>query len=315
MATKKEKQKTQMPEPYKLRAKVTVHEDYVTLRIDDTKFIAKNPRVQPFHSYRYNSPKDIMYFYYDWIMYRKHERGWRRVHTSSVYEFGIMSCLEENIQELLDLDCRKKGIRTYFNRRNQDGTIVQSRTEFQAIYPFEIGGLFNEDVFNFTKYYKTFTDCRGKMEFEFYDLSIFIGGNECGKTALGVQFPHLAREDVEVVKQFAHEFMELTNRITKAQINRYLDDDVDSEYNYAKQVRLHLLNKYGITDWKPIFIRLNDEEYVIDEYLEYINGEKTADEIRCHEWHGEKRTMAQMLQVMPDYAAFMHVLDDNHQKG
>lgn len=302
-------------EKTKLRAKVTVHEDYVTLRIDDVKFIAKNPRVQPFNEYRYDSSKDIMYFYYDWMMYRKCERGWRRVHTGHVYEFGIMPYLESNIQDLLELDCRKRGIRTYFNERKKDGSVVKSKTEFQAIYPFEIAGMFNEDAFNFTKYYKTFTDCRGKMEFEFYDLSIFIGGNECGKTAFGAQFPGLSREDLGVIQRFANQFMELTNRVTKEQVNRYLDDDSDSEYNYAKQVRLHLLNKYGITDWKPIFVRLNDEEYVIDEYLEYINGEKSVDELRCHEWHGEQRTMAQMLQVMPDYEAYLHVLEDNRQKG
>lgn len=297
------------------RAKVTVHDDYITLRIDDMKFIAKNPRVQPFNEYRYNGPKSIMYFYYDWIVYRKQARGWRRMHTSSVYEFGIMQILEESIQELLNLDCRKLGIRTYFQERKRDGTITKSKTEFQAVYPYSIAGVFNEDVFDFVKYYKTFTDCRGRMEFEFYDLTILVGGNECGRTPIGAQFSGLMREDVEIVKQFASEFMKLTERVTKERIEAWLDSDSDDEYNYPKQVREHLLKKYEITDWKPIFIRLNDEEYVFEEYLEYINGKKTVDELKCHEWHGEQRTMAQMLQVMPDYEAYLHVLEDNRQKG
>ena len=312
MATAKEEWEEFQKQPYQPRAKVTVHEDFITLRIDDVKFVAKNPRVQPFNEYRYESPKDIMYFYYDWIMYRKNGKTWKRVHTAGVYEFGIMQCLEECIQELLDLNCRKHGIRTYFNHRKKDGTVVKSTTEFQAIYPFEISGMFNEDCFDFMKYYKTFTDCRGLMEFEFYDLSIMIGGNECGKTPFGAKFTGLLREDVEIVKQFAHEFMELTNRVTKEQVRRYLYDDSDDEYNYAKKVRVYLRDKYGITDWEDIFIRLHDEEYIFDEYIEYITGEKTVDELRCHEWHGEKRTMKEMLQVMPDYEAYLHILEDNH---
>lgn len=315
MATAKEKWAEMQKEPYKPRAKVTVHNDYITLRIDDTKFIAKNPRVQPFNEYRYRNKHDIMYFYYDWVVYRKRERGWRKLHTCSVYEFGVMPYLEDAVQELLDLDCRKKGIRTYFRERKKDGTTCLSKTEFQAVYPYTLDGSFHEDVFDFKKYYKTFTDCRGKMVFEFYDLNLMLGGNECGRTPIGVQFTGLLREDLEVIQQFAVEFMKLTEKVTVQRINEWLENDKDDEYNYPKQVRDHLKEKYGITDWKSIFIRLNDEEYIMDEYLEYINGEKAADELRCHEWHGNQRTMKEMLQVMPDYEAFLHVLEDNSQKG
>lgn len=295
----------------KPRAKVTVHSNYVTLRIDDVKFIVKNPRVQPFNEYRYESAKDIMYFYYDWVMYKKNNRGWRKVHVGSVYEFGIMDHLESLIDAMLELDCKNKGIRHYFLERQPDGTLVENPEEFQAVYPVNMSGMFMEDAFHFIKNYKTFTDSRGLMEFEFYDLTVLFGGNECGQSAFGAHFDGLLREDVLVIKKFAHAFMEITDRITKEQVNSRLHDDSDDEYNYAKQVRLHLLNKYGITDWVPIFQRLYDSEYVIDEYLEYINGVKAEDELECHEWHGEQRTMKQLLQVMPDYAAYLHIIDDN----
>ncbi|MBQ8806433.1 MAG: hypothetical protein IJZ68_08270 [Bacteroidaceae bacterium] len=308
----KEEWEEEMKKPYQPRAKVTVHQNYVTLRIDDVKFMLKNPRVQPYNEYKYESSKDIMYFYYDWAMYRKHDRGWRKVHVGGVYEFGIMNHLEKFLDELLELNCRKHGIRHYFNERQPDGTVVKSTSEFQAMYPMNISGMFMEDAFHFTKYYKTFTDCRGLMEFEFYDLTILFGGNECGRSAMGAHFDGLQREDVLVIKDFARAFMELTDRVTKEQVQRYLYDDSDDEYNYAKKVRLHLLEKYGITDWVPIFQRLHDEEYIFDEYMDYITGETPVEELRCHEWHGEKRTMAQMLQVMRDYEAYIHVLEDNH---
>lgn len=298
----------------KQRVKVTVHDNYVTLRIDDVKFIVKNPRVQPFCEYIYNGSHSIMYFYYDWVMYRKNEQGWRKVHTASVYEFGVMQYLEEYTQALLDIDCRNQGVRYYFNERQPDGTVVKSKTEFQASYPHDIAGMFDEDVFQFTKHYKTFEDCRGLMEFEFYDLAVFIGGDECGKSAFGARFTKLSREDVEQIKVFAHEFMEITNRITKAQVEARMNDDRDSEYNEPKIVRDYLKEKYGITDWRPIFEKICVSDYVLEEYIAYIKGELDVDDLQCNEWHGEKRKMPQLLQVMPDYEAYMYIIDDNRNQ-
>jgi hypothetical protein len=106
--------------------------------------------------------------------------------------------------------------------------------------------------------------------------------------------------------------MKLTERVTVERINNWLNSDKDDEYNYPKKVREHLLEKYGITDWQPIFIKLYGTEYVFDEYYDYITGEKTEDELRCHEWHGEQRTMQEMLKAMPDYEAYLHIIEDNH---
>jgi hypothetical protein len=222
-----------------------------------------------------------------------------------------MQYLEEYIQALLDIDCRNQGVRYYFNERQPDGTVVKSTTEFQASYPYDIAGMFDEDAFQFTKHNKTFEDCRGLMEFEFYDLAVFIGGNECGKSALGARFTKLSREDVEQIKVFAHEFMEITNRITKAQVEARMNDDRDSKYNEPKIVRDYLKEKYGITDWRPIFEKICVRDYVLEEYVAYIKGELDIDDLRCNEWHGEKRKMPQLLQVMPDYEAYMYIVDDN----
>lgn len=294
-----------------MRTKVTVHDDFITLRIDDVRLIFKQPNITPFHTYVYHDARDIMYFYYTLMMYQKRGKVWKKVHTARITEFGIMNHLARYIQELLDINCRKEGIRHYFNERKRDGTVVKSKTEFQAMYPFDIAGMFAEDAFNFTKYYKTFTDCRGKMEFEFYDLTISIGGNECGKSAFGVRFERLGREDLEIIKQFADECMKLSDRIAKENIERWITDDTDSPYNDPKIIRDHLKCEYGITEWRPVLEKMCTKEYVLDEYIDYITGKKQTHELRCHEWHGEERTMEEMLKVMPDYEAYLHIIDDN----
>lgn len=297
-----------------MRTKVTVHENSVTLRIDDVKLIASEPEIQPFNTYIYKSPKDIMYFYYTLRMMQKQGSRWREIASTRVFEFGIMNHIEEHIDKILKLNTKKEGIRQYFQHRDSDGNMVTSKNEFIAVCPCGLEGMFEEDAMLFTKYYKTFYDMHGRKEFEYYDLNLMIGGNELGKSAVGAYFTGLHREDLECIREFAKEFMRIANEETKARIERYLTNDEESPYNDPKLVRDCLRKEHGITDWRPIFLKLSQEEYVLDEYIEYITGEKTEDELRCHEWHGEKRTMKQMLKVMPAHEAYMHIIDDNRRR-
>ena len=56
---------------------------------------------------------------------------------------------------------------------------------------------------------------------------------------------------------------------------------------------------------------MSKEEYVIDEFVDYITGQKTIDELRCNEWHGEQRRMPELLKTMKDYEAYCYIIDDN----
>lgn len=296
----------------KRETKITKTDKSCTLFLKNIKLVAKEPSIQPFNTYIYNGPESIMHFYYTLELYRKKYSGqWEKVHTAYIYEFGIMPYIAKNIDFLLNVDARKEGIRYYFKEKNKNGETVTSKKEFEAIYPYDIAGMFNEDALHFTKHYKTFTDCRGLNVFEWYDLSILIGGNETGLAPIGCHIEHLEKTDLLVIKSFAEEFMKIAGEIAKQQIENYLTSEADSDYNDPKTVRDYLKKEYGIDDWRPIFLKLSREEYVLDEFVDYIKGKLTIDQLKCNEWHGEKRRMPELLKTMKDYEAYMYIIDDN----
>lgn len=286
--------------------------DSVTLFLQDIKLIASNPSIQPFHTYEYEDENDIMYFYYTLKLYKATSRGgWAKIASAYVTEFGIMKYIAAGIDQLLAIDTKNEGIRRYFAEKDENGNIVESTDEYEAICPYSISGMLNEDALHFTKFYRTFEDCRGWNEFEWYDLNLMIGGNECGASSVGCHLSHLEKEDLLAIKEFSQAFMELAKIKTQAQIEEWLTNEEEDEYNTPKIVRDYLKDKHGVTDWRPIFLKMSREEYVIDEFVDYITGKKTIDDLKCNEWHGEQRKMPELLKVMKDYEAYCYIIDDN----
>lgn len=295
-----------------MRTKVKTKKDSCILQIDNIKLIAKNPSIQPFHEYIYNDTSDIMYFYYDLILKKKNYKGkWKTVAKTYVTEFGIMQNLAEAIKEVLSFDVKSKGI-IYHPAKKVNGYVLTSVDDYIAYYPFQIAGLLNEDRFEIIKEFKTFKDCRGINEFETYDLNIFIGGNELSKNPIGVHIPRLEKENLEKIILFANSFMDMASQKAKEEVQNTLSDETDDEYNYPKIVRDYLKSEHNIDDWKPIFLKLSTKEYVLEEFIEYITGNKTIDELGCHEWHNENRTIQELLKTLKDYEAYLHIIDDNN---
>ena len=296
-----------------MRVEVKEKKGVWSLKIGKFKMKASDPSIQPFNEYKYEDEKSIMHFYYTLRMFEKPygKKKWKEINSTHVYEFGIMAHVSDFLREVLNFDVDKEGIRYYFKEKDKDGNLVESTTEYEAFYPFTLAGMFNEDRIEIKKRFRTFDDCRGHNEFELYDLSLFIGGNELGRPCFGVHFDSLEREDIEEMLKFYDGFMAMANQKAKDNVEALLTNDEEDEYNYPKIVRDHLKNKYGIEDWRPIFLKLTREEYVLNEYLEYITGETTVENLRCHEWHREKRDMKTMLETMKEYEAYLHIIDDN----
>ena len=229
-------------------------------------------------------------------------------------EFGIMAQTSEFLKMVLEFDVNKNGLRWYFKERDKNDKIVDSKTEYEAFYPFNLSGMFNEDRIDIQKRFRTFDDCRGHNEFELYNVSLFIGGNELGNSAVGVHFDNLERKDIEKIIEFYDGFMNMANKIAKNNVEELLTSDEDNEYNDPKKVRDYLKKQYGIIDWRPIFLKLSKKDYVLDEYIDYITGNKKKEELKCYEWYGEGRDMQTMLETMKDYEAYMHIVDDNCRK-
>lgn len=296
-----------------MNIKVIQKEKSVVLKTKDFKLVASEPSIQPFHTYVLRNKDDIFHFYYTLEMYRKPYKGkWEKIASSYVYEFGIMPRIAEFLEKVLEFDVIKFGNKEFFNNPFCDKNA--DNDEFEASRNFVLSGMLNEDRIEITKTARVFNDCRGHNEFEFYNVNIAIGGNELGTTPFGVSLIHLNKKDIQQIILFASLFMEYAISKTQKSIEVSLNDDKKGKYNYPKIVKDHLKSKYNIEDWKPIFLKLYSEEYIFEEYLKFITGKITAEDLKCHEWFGEKRKMSELLNTMKDYEAYIHVLNDNRKQ-
>ena len=295
-----------------VKFKVIKKENSVILRTTNFKIVASEPSIQPFHTYILNDKKDIFHFYYNLKMYRKPYKGkWEKVISSYVTEFGIMPYVADALNNILKSDVTKEGIVTHFKEKDNDGNTVVSKEEFEATKTFVLSGLLNEDRLEITKTIRVFNDCRGHNEFEYYDVNFIIGGSELGTLPIGASLLHLEKVDIEQIILFAETFVDMAIKKTQNSIENALNDDTESKYNTPKIVRDHLKKKYNIDNWRPIFLKLHTEEYIIDEYIDYITQKKDITQLKCHEWHGEKRNMQKLLETMKDFEAYLFILNDN----
>ena len=113
------------------------------LEMGNIKLVASNPSITPFHTYKYNSQNDIMYFYYDLELFKKnHKNKWISFADSYVTEFGVMPYVSEIATEIINRDLEK------------EGNLVESKNDFDVTCKkydtfINLVGMFYEDQFVF----------------------------------------------------------------------------------------------------------------------------------------------------------------------
>lgn len=283
-----------------------------TLQIGSIKIKASHPKAQPFNEYIFESKKDIMYFYYDLtIKCQGFDSKWRVLAHTYVTEYGILLQLADALREVLDFDVKKKGTRDYLLRKNKDGETVVSKTEYCANRHFTFNGMLDEDCLEITKKIKVWKEKKEFKESESYDVNFFISWGEPSSAPIGTRFTNLSREEVEDIIAFADHFIEIAVAKTKKEVEKTLSDDSDDEYNYPKKVRDYLKEKYGIDDWRPIFLKLSTDEYVLEEFVEYITGQLSVSDLKCREKRNGGKSMEELFKTMDDYKAYLHIIDDS----
>lgn len=293
-----------------MKNKIIVKDNSAILQLQNIQIEYSDPKIETFNSYRIKDEKDIMYFYYDVIISKRNfGEKIKPIVRGSVYEDGIAPYIEKYITSILDTDMSKDSVKRYFNSHH----ITTDETEYILMKYFKLNGMFNEDVINIERIYKTFKDCRGRNEFEYYNVYFGTGGNDFDNTSEGVTVSELVRKDIELIREFGKKFMNLAIKKRQIFVNKCLSGEVDYDED-PKIFKEHLKNKYGITDWKDKFIKLADKEYIFDEYMSYIKGEKNIDELSCREWHGKERTAKQLLKRMKDYEVYLYLCEDNEYK-
>lgn len=293
-----------------MKNKVTVKENSVILQLENVKIEYSDPKIEPFNSYRLEDEEDIMYFYYDVIISKRNfDKKWETVVRGRAYDFGIAPYIERYINTVLNTDMTKDSVKQYYDKISKE----IDKNEYTLSKQFELGGMLGEDTINIKRVYATFKDWRGHNEFEYYNVYFGTGGNDFDNTSTGLLITDLHREDIELIGEFGKKFMELAIKKQQAIIEKCLNGEFDYDGD-PKIFKEHLKNKYGITDWKDKFIKLADKEYIFNEYMSYIKGEKNIDELSCREWHGKERTAKQLLKRMKDYEVYLYLCEDNEYK-
>ena len=176
----------------------------VILELRNVKLVLRNPQIQPFGE-KMKDKNDILHFYYDFEIYKKEygKNKWNCIVKRYITEFGVIEYLEQWIDGILNTDMNKDSIKYYLNWQNED----IDEDEYEIVKPFKLRGILNEDVFCITRHFKTFTDIRGKNEFEFYDLSVMLSNGEIDRTMVGIGLTDLTRKDIKILKRFGKIFM------------------------------------------------------------------------------------------------------------
>lgn len=297
-----------------MRTKLKIKNNVCILRIDDVKLIAKNPYIQPVNPYIYNDKSDILYFSYDLILKQKTQKGkWKTIIKNYVTDFGIMPYVADAVSEILTFDVKQKGIVKYIEKE-VNGYTLTSIDDYAAFYPFRIAGLLNEDGIEILKTIKSLDSFKNKNEptsSEIYDLTIFMSDNNNSKNAKSVHFFGLEKEDLQNLIDFANSFMDIASQKAKEEVKDCLYNDTDDKDNYPKIIRDYLYKNYKIKEWEDVFLKLSTKEYVLEEFVDYILGNKNIENLECREWHDKERTMAELFETMKDYEAYLYIVDDN----
>ncbi len=181
----------------RVRINTTAHD--VSLYIDNVQLIVSNFTVIPFKAGHFYAAEDIMHCTYDLKLYILNHDTPQLLYQSTAYEFGALPCLEEHINRLLRANVLTDGM-----------CKCSDNGEIYGIICGHCYGFFHEDNYLIDKCYEKHDDGE---EFEWYDLTLSIGGDADCFTSYGAVFNHLQQEDIVALRDFAHECIELAKRI------------------------------------------------------------------------------------------------------
>ena len=179
---------------------------------EGVRITISNPRIQPFDSYKFDSMKDKMYFYYNMTVerndnYKCGSPRWKNVCSQYVYESGVIQYLTEFINEICALDMEKEG--------------HQSKYHTQKVYRCTdmLSGFCNEDNYEIARY-KNFETGR-----EYYDFTCLLGDLQISSNLLGVRFNLINKHDLKFIKKWSDEFVRHAEEVTRRQVRNELEFD------------------------------------------------------------------------------------------
>ena len=310
----------------------------IVLEVNEHKIALSNPSVQPHNEYIYNSPKDIMHFYYDIAIFEdtNHynatrseeekqeliEEGenvnnvWKKKTETYVYEFGILPSIPEFIDSVLKFDIKNDGQRTYFLERDfKTREYVRSTTDFECIHTMELSGMCEEDNLIITKYCRYFDssynekiDDYAPKYIEYYKVFIGCGNNQIKENVTGIFFTIWEKEDLLKIKEWANLFMDYTKEVAQKHIEKMYASKEDNCY-YPYFFEQHLKERYpeDVSKLREIYPKLYYESSIIEEYYDFCKENEIEEPIELHR-NGQVYTAKYFMdQGLKDYEAYIEL--------
>lgn len=310
------------------------------LEINENRIILSNPRIQPFNEFYYESKKDILHFYYDLkIQYNANaicftymtdeerkkaeieegkmtQKNWVTIASGHVYEFGAILALPESIDNILNVDPDILGKREYFFEENDKEE--RSTTDYESMYEISCTGMLEEDSYLIKKVHRHFEDCYdiktdriGPLDREWYEVYVGIG-SESRNNTMGFRCSSISKKELLVIKLWAEDFLELAEEETKTVINKMFESE-DDEYDCnPKWFREHIRNQYPdvFPKWKEMWIKLYREDFIREEYWNYVKGNVIENPI-FSTWDDKNKVVPLELieKGVPDWEAYMKAID------
>lgn len=307
------------------------------LEVNENRMIVSNPSIQSFNEFNYVNRNSIMYFYYDteiqfdreYSKFNNHSKGdlgrkptkhdWVSIIKDDVFEFGIMRSLSEAIDFIMKYDMKDAQKEYFLIERGSD---KRSETDYEGVYHYSFTGMCEEDILDFTKKCRYFessynpkTKCNEPKYVEWYEIYFGIG-NESKENTVGFKCSRLKNEDLLVIKEWVEAFMSYAEEVEKRNIEDYLKNPPKDSDTYY--VRKHIESKYpeDINDFQKIYAKLNEESFILDEYIKYIKNEEISEPL-FSKWSPKKGITAKELmdKGLKDYEAYIELINFYHKNS
>lgn len=313
-------------------------ERYV-LQIGENRVILSHPQIVPVNSYRCDSLKDINYFFYDvkikadknsdYFALTKKERKaeekelgkkirhkWKTIASGFAGDDGSVCELPCAIDEIIKANPDKFDKKHYF-LKSESGKSVKSKTDYETSYEISCVGAVTSDFYQIKKVHRHFDfdyDLEKKTstptDYTWYEIYIGIGGEPKFNT-IGFRCPCLAEEDLLIIKQWAEDFIAFSMDLAKQEIERREESEEIARW-MPRWFKDHMKEKYpeDYPNWKEIWVKLNDAEFVLEEYYKYVQGEPIENPVFSG-WEDKDKVIPQELikDGMKDWEAYIKAIE------
>lgn len=182
------------------------------LERENFRITLSKPHVTPFHCYKFETMEDAMYFYYDMtieenVNYKCDAPKWKIVSNEYVYEFGMIPSLPTFVNEIQKMDIERMGKE------------IKNEYRHQFVFHDILSGFCDEDNYELFKYKNM------NNGFEWYDFACFFGNSQMSSNLLGVRFTMLNKYDLNIIKEWAQNFLDYTEMVTRKHVKEKLEKD------------------------------------------------------------------------------------------